>query len=217
MNLKKALVVVGLAAGAVGVPGIGLAAGAVGVPGIAAAQQDAGFYAGGAVGQTKAKDACTDLTDLAPFVGSCDDKDTAWKIFGGYQFNRYIGAEIGYVDLGKVTANGTILGVPVSANIKAKGFEALAVGTLPINEQFAAYGKAGFFRWDVDASAVVGGVAVAASEKGTDLTYGIGLKYNFTKNLAVRVEYQRYKDLGDENTTGKSNVDVIGVGLVFKF
>ena len=33
---------------------------------------------------------------------SCDSKDTAWKFFGGYQFNRNLAAELGYTDLGKI-------------------------------------------------------------------------------------------------------------------
>lgn len=180
--------------------------------------QDMGFYAGAGIGKAKFKDACADpeLTEVG-FVGSCDDKDTAWKIFGGYQFNRNLGVELGYTDLGEATLTGTAMGLPVSAKTKAKGFELLGVGTFPINEQFAVYGKAGFFRWDVDASATVGGVTEAIGAKGTDFTFGLGLKYNFTKNLAARLEWQRYNDVGDENTTGKSKVNVIGVGVVVKF
>ncbi len=175
--------------------------------------QDAGFYAGGAVGKSELKDACVDTAPL-----SCKDNDTAYKIFGGYQFNKNFGAELGYVNLGKATASGTILGVPVSADIKAKGFELLGVGTLPLADKFSAYGKLGFFRWDVDASARVGAVTIdSASENGTDLTYGIGVKYDFAKNMGVRLEWQRYKDLGNEATTGKSDVDLLSIGIVFKF
>lgn len=207
MNIKKAIALTGLVAATAGISPLALAQ--------RAGLQDAGFYAGGSLGQAKFKDACTD-TDVG-FVGSCDDKDTAWKIFGGYQFNRNFGVEAGYTDLGEVTGTGTFLGLPASFKAKAKGFELLGVGTFPINEQFAVYGKAGVFRWDLDTSATAGGFSEAASEKGTDLTFGFGLKYNFTKNLAARVEWQRYKDVGDENTTGKSKVDVISVGVVFKF
>ncbi len=202
MNIKKAIALTGFVAATVGISPLVLA-------------QDAGFYVGAALGQSKLKDACEGVT-LA-----CDDKGTGWKIFGGYQFNKNFGAEIGYVDLGKATANGVITGVAVSANAKAKGWELLGVGTFPIADKFSAYGKLGFFRWDVDvsATAVVPGFSAtaSASDKGTDFTFGVGLKYDFTKNVGARLEWQRYNGLGDSATTGTSDVDLFSLGIVFKF
>lgn len=207
MKLKKALVVAGLAAG--------IAA----ISGIAAAQmqtQDAGFYLGAAVGQAKAKDVCTELTGVG-FVGGCDDKDTAWKISAGYQFNKNFGVELGYVDLGEFTAAGTILGVPVTAKAEATGFEVLAVGTIPLAQQFSAYAKAGAFRWDVDTSATAAGVPVGVGDKGTDFTFGIGLKYDFTRNASARLEFQRYNNVGEDATTGQSDVNLWTLGVMYKF
>ncbi len=88
-------------------------AASLGTP-FAANAQDAGFYAGGSIGQAKANQGC----DGIPI--SCDNKDTSWQISGGYQFNKNFGVELGYVDLGKVTASGTIAGFAVSGNVKAK-------------------------------------------------------------------------------------------------
>lgn len=201
MNIKKAVASTALVAATAGISPIAFA-------------QQTGPYVGASLGQTKVKDGCTELTGALFVVASCDDKDTAWKIFGGYQFNRNLGVEVGYTELGKITATGTVLGVPFSAKGTAKGLEVLGVATFPINEQFAVYGKAGLFRWDADASVTVNPLPpLGASDKGTDLTYGLGLKYNFTKNVAARLEWQRYNDVGDDNT----KVNVIGAGLVFKF
>lgn len=178
--------------------------------------QDVGFYAGGAVGQAKAKDSCSGITG-AGFVGGCDDKDTAWKIFGGYQFSRHLGVEAGYVDLGEFTASGTILGAPAAASAEAKGLEVVAVGTIPFTQQLAAYGKAGAFRWDVDTRAAVGAAAAGGGDDGVDFTYGVGLKYDFTRNLAARLEFQRYNNVGETNTTGQSDVNLWTLGVMFKF
>ena len=176
-----------------------------------ALSQDTGWYVGLGVGQSKFDVDCTGTT-------SCDDKDTAWSIFGGYQFNKHFGAELGYVDLGKVTASGPVLGVPVSLSIKTKAFELLGVGTYPINQQFSVYGKLGFFRWDVDASASALGASASDSDSGTDFTHAIGVKYNFTKTIAGTLQWQRYYNIGSDDTTGgTSDVDVIGVGIIFKF
>jgi OmpA-OmpF porin, OOP family len=170
-----------------------------------ALSQDVGFYAGFNVGKSEAKDACT---GFPPGV-SCDDSDTALSIFGGYQFNKNFGAEFGYTDLGKVK----ISGGGNSASIEASGFEISAVGTFPINPQFSLYGKLGMFLWDADFKSNLGNV----SDDGADLTYGIGVRWNFAKNLALQAQWQRYNDVGDTNTTGKADVDVIGVGLLFRF
>jgi OOP family OmpA-OmpF porin len=178
--------------------------------------QDAGFYAGGAVGQAKAKDGCTGVTGTG-FIGSCDDKDTAWKAFGGYQVNRNFGVELGYVDLGEFTAGGTFLGAPASAAVEAKGVELVAVGTIPFTQQLAAYGKAGVFRWDVDSRATVGAASAGTDDKGNDFTYGAGIKYDFTRNLAGRLEFQRYNNVGETNTTGQTDVNLWTLGVMFKF
>lgn len=51
--------------------------------------QDGAFYVGASIGKAEAKDVCTGVS--GPGV-TCDDKDTTWKIFGGYQFNRNFSA-----------------------------------------------------------------------------------------------------------------------------
>jgi len=176
----------------------------------ALSQQDTGWYAGLGLGQSEANDACTGIA--GPGI-SCDEKDTYWKIFGGYQLNKNFGFELGYVQLGEATASFAGFG---SASIEAKGFELLGVGTLPINQQFSVFGKLGFFRWDVDFKDGTGLVG-NASDSGTDLTYGFGVQYSFTKNVALRAEWQRYNDVGEANTTGKADVDTLGVSVVIRF
>jgi len=163
-----------------------------------ALSQDQGFYAGVNLGQSKLKDACAGL----PAGVSCDDSDTALSIFGGYQFNKHFGAEIAYTDLGQAKASGG----GVSASVEATGFEFSAVGTLPLTQQFSLYGKLGFFMWDADVKSNVG---ISGSDDGTDLTYAIGVRWNFAKNLALQAQWQRY-DVSDD-------VDVLGVGILFRF
>lgn len=72
-------------------------------PSVSFAQAKGGspFYIGASIGQSKAKKFCDELAGA-----SCDDKDTAWRILGGYQFHPNFAAEIGYHDFGKVTASG---------------------------------------------------------------------------------------------------------------
>lgn len=180
MNIKKAIALTGLVAAAAGISPLAVA-------------QDSGWYIGATAGQSNFKDCA---------AANCDDSDIAIGVFGGYQFHKYFGAELGYTDLGQASA-------PGAGDAKAKGFELSGVGTFPITERFSIYGKLGFFRWDVDAS--------GQSASGTDLTYAVGVQWNFTKRFGLRAQYQMYKDVGDDATTGTTDVDVIGIGVVFKF
>jgi len=171
--------------------------------------QETGAYAGLSIGQSKGS--CTGTAAGA----SCDDTDMAWKIFGGYQFMRYLGAEIAYSDLGKVSASVSAPGVSSSAESKSNAWELVAVGSYPIGTSgFAPYAKLGFYRGETKttASATVLGTTVSTSSKDTnnDFTGGLGLRYDITRNFAVRAEWQRYNADGGD-------LDVFSIGAAYKF
>jgi len=135
-------------------------------------------------------------------VGQADmdqvnDKDTSLKILGGYQFNRNLAAEAGYTDFGKTSSGGT--------EVKATAWEGVGVGILPIGDRFGVFGKAGFF-WGETKS---GGT----SSDSVELTYGVGAHFDITRNLRLRGEWQKYTDVGD----GATDIDVLSVGVVFRF
>lgn len=196
-----------------------LATVAAGIPSAMAADTT-GWYAGVGIGQAHLANVCADAR-AGGFVGNCNDKDTSWKIFGGYDFNRNFAVEAGYVDLGEATLGGNVGAVAISANAKAKGWELLGVGTIPVTDQLGIYGKIGAFRWDVDVTATAAlppAFAIAsAGATGTDLTYGVGVKFDFTRNIGARLEWQRYDNLGDSATTGRENVNLFSAGVVVKF
>jgi OOP family OmpA-OmpF porin len=177
--------------------------------------QDAGFYIGGSIGQSRAKDSCDDVTAF-----SCDDKDTAWKLLAGYQFNRYLAAEIGYTELGEFTIGGALSGVSVSGTIEVRAFELVGVGSLPLMERFSAYGKLGAYHAETEATltGTLGPISISQTDKesNTDVTFGFGLRYDFTRNLGIRGEWQRYLDVGGEET-GEDDIDVFSVGLIWRF
>jgi len=173
--------------------------------------QDTGFYIGGALGQAQIDLDCTGAT-------SCDDKDSSWKIFGGYQFNKNFALEFGYGNLGEASLSGPTppLGT-TSVKFESTLFELVAVGSLPLADRFSIYGKIGLYRADTDAdvsNSVLG--STTESDSNSDLTFGVGVRYDFTRNLGVRAEWQRYSDVtaGD---FGESDIDVISVGIIWRF
>jgi OmpA-OmpF porin, OOP family len=192
---------------------LGTAAGLFALP--AAAQlSTSNLYLGGSIGQSKAKDACEGANI------SCEDTDTAWRLFAGYQFNPHLAIEAGYADLGKATANGVISGVTVNAKFEASAWDLVAVGILPLASQFSLYGKLGLYYGEIKGTATgtLGSVTATSSDKDTttDLTFGLGAAFDINRNFGVRAEYQKYKDMGGSNV-GKSDVDVMSIGVLYHF
>src|SRR5712691_4332545 len=174
---------------------------------MAQARGDTGWYVGASVGQSKAK-----VADCAGF-SSCDTKAAAFGILGGYQINRNFAAELGYHDFGRVTLSG-----PGSANIKANAAELVGLGTYPFANRFSVYGKLGAYHAESKASASIAGLGSGSlKDRNTDLTFGLGAQYDVTREAGVRAEWQRYKNVGGDDTGGKSDIDVISIGLIWRF
>ena len=170
---------------------IALAALLAGPAGAQTAQSggDRGFYGGFGLGTTD-----SDLT------GATDKRDTVWKAFGGYQINKYLGVEGGYIDLGNTAIPG--------ASFSNKTFTAVAVGSLPITPQFALLGKLGVALVETDVNGI--------SDSNSDPTYGIGLRYDFTRQIGLRGEWDRYR-IGGNPYSAKSDTDLFSVSLVYRF
>lgn len=170
---------------------------------------DSGFYLGAGVGNARSGDRC---------VGICEGKDWTWNVYAGYQFNRHLAVEGGYSHLGEHTTSTTLTtGGTVTAQLKSKAFELVGVGFLPLTDNFSLYAKLGLYRYDTDATAS-GLLVGTSSETGTEFTGGLGMQYTFARNLAARLEWQRYADVG----TGvigleKDGISVWRLGARYKF
>lgn len=194
-----------------------------------AVAQDAGWYLGGALGRsqigvdTVQLDSEIRATGFATSSTSADETNTSWKAFLGYQFSRNFALEGGYGDLGKFSIRTVTTGpaATISNDIRAKAWFIDVVGSVPFSEQISVYGKLGLHRWNVEtrAIAVSGGAATAlsVSDEGANFKYGVGGRYDFTKNVGLRLEWERYTDVGDRNTTGRGDVDLFSLGLVIRF
>ena len=148
-------------------------------------------------------DACDGLT-------SCDDSDVGWKVFGGYQFSKFLGVEGGYVDLGKVSGTDTSFGLG-DVDAEMWGVFISGVGTLPIGDRFGVFGKIGAAYTDIEVSSSTLG---SDSDDGVNLTFGVGGFMNILRNLSVRVEWERFQDAGGD---AELDVDLISVGVAYKF
>lgn len=178
------------------------------------AGEESGGYFGAAIGQASASDYCSDTSGLV--IASCDDKDTSFKIFGGYRFTRNVAVEVAYVDLGKYHATGSDAGVPFTVNTELTGITIQGVGIVPFGNEFSLMGRIGAIFWDLNNSATVGGFQGGSGDSGVDIALGVGAQYKFARNFGVRADLDYYPNLGNSNT-GEDNVTAISIGVVFLF
>ena len=176
---------------------------------LAATQACAQGFIGGSLGQVDFDEDVT--TGLIDANRSVDGKDTAWKIFGGYMFNRHFGIEGAYVNLGEVSYSGSFGGLPVTGGkVEVSGFNVSAIGSVPVTEEFSVFGKIGLFLWEAEASDTTGGAPFSAKEDGSDLSFGVGIGYQFTRNLGLRAEWEMFK-------SNDADASLISVGLLWRF
>src|SRR2546425_7736978 len=114
-------------------------AGSLGLASAGFAQENPNHvYAGATFGQAHWRSGCLASSP------SCDDTDRALRVFGGYQINHILAAEVGFHNLGKATGS--------TANIKGNAWEAVGVAAWPIVGALSAYGKLGGFRGNIEGS-----------------------------------------------------------------
>jgi len=175
------------------------------------------WYAGVGFGSATAKDFCDTGGVPGVTLTSCDDKATGWKILGGYQLNKNVAFEAAYSTGSKFEASAIVSGTPTSASAKANFLEGTVIGMLPLGERFALLGKIGLNYWDLKLSVSNAVLSGSESESGLGLTYGFGAQFDFTPKFGVRGEWQMYPGVGDSNTTGEEDVDVLSASVYFRF
>jgi OOP family OmpA-OmpF porin len=188
--------------------------------------QDTGWYAGANIGQSLATidndRISSGLLGSGLTVTSIadDDRDRGYKLFGGYQLNKYLAVEAGYFDLGQFSflANTVPIGT-LSGNIQVRGVNLDAVGMLPITDKFSAFARLGVTHAHTKGSfAGTGAVNVLdPSPRASDnnLKVGLGVQYAFTDALSLRAEIERYRI--NDSVGHKGDIDMASVGLVYRF
>ncbi len=179
-------------------------------------------YVGASIGQSDFKVDCAGLT-------TCDTKDTGYKLFGGYMFPPNLGVEGGWVDLGKFTGSlDLVVGPPPveetpsivltgSTELKSSGLFLAGIAVAPIGSG-SVFGKIGLANLKSELTLSALGVSDTTSTRHTDVFYGIGVGYNFTKYVGMRAEYERFRiKYSDGVEEFKDDVDLLSVGVVYRF
>ncbi|MEK7206684.1 MAG: outer membrane beta-barrel protein, partial [Pseudomonadota bacterium] len=131
----------------------------------------------------------------------------------GYHYWDIMGFELGFTDLGKTSVQSTYMGSAYSDQDEAAVIDAVIVGTMRITGDISVLDKIGLLFFDADSETTSGGVTRTDSASGVDYTLGLGAKYDLGKQLGLRVEWQRFSEVGKGG--GQSHYDVYSAGLVF--
>lgn len=160
------------------------------------AAEDSGPYVGAGIGTASNEDEESGI----------DDNDTAFKVFGGYSFNKYLAVELAYLDAGTMQER---FGAS-TLELDADGVIVSAIAAVPLGEWVSVFGKLGYAFYDVEATLRNGNSSISESESDEDLAYGIGAKVDFNETFGLRAEYE-VVDVPD------GNFNVISVGGVVRF
>lgn len=201
------------------------------------------WYVGLAVGQSKTDRALvvnreSTITNVTALRTSFDAQDSAWKAFAGWRFNRFLGLEAAYVDLGEhrmVTSLTNLLGPgTVDISRRIKGPAAFVVASFPVHERLSLSAKAGVMRTELDADARLSGAVVfnpgdpnetfrKVSRRENVTAYGLGLMWDVTPRWGLRLEWERFAKVGKPfavggtGNTGEADTDLASLGVVFRF
>lgn len=190
------------------------------------ARTDSGWYIGGNLGRSYAdidKDEISSnllTSGFATTAFDADEKDTGYKLFGGYQFNKYIAVEGGYFTLGEFDFSATTqpLGT-LEGKVELEGMNFDLVGMMPLSDRFSLIGRVGTQYTEAQTRfASTGAINVTnsgAEQSDTNYKVGLGLQYALTRSLDVRLEFERFRINDTAGNTG--DIDQISAGVVYRF
>lgn len=194
----------------------------------AASAQQNGMYGGVSLGQAKINADATVLGNGLTAAGgiggissTIDSKDTGFKLRLGYQLSDHLAVEGGYVDFGKAKYSSTYT-LPgagsASGQTEASGVNFDVLGRLPVNRDFSVFGKAGVLLAHVETNVSSADGSASVSNKANTLRPGLGggVDYALNKTVGLRAEWERYFKVGNDST-GKSDVDLLSLGLNYRF
>jgi hypothetical protein len=154
-----------------------------------------------------------------------DDKGDGLKLYAGWQPSRYLALELGYTDFGRVSTYSTLLG-PTSrdtASVQWDGYgiDVSALGHWWVGEILSLYARGGASAWDIERKIVEDGTAGhysrSTGDTGVSLLAGAGVAFRFMPQGTLRVEFQRYFDVGSDETGGKIDISVVSIGAHYHF
>lgn len=180
------------------------------IPFAASAQQELDpWYLGGGIGINNYEPNCDQKT-----MQICgEDNPYAWDVFGGYLFNEYIGAELGYRNLGRAEW------IDYDNKFNDVGVKGTSLGMVtfyPMSDGWSLSAEAGVMSYLISNNKQQG--SEYYSDSGYSPYFGAGVGYNLTENMKLQAKYRRYEGLDEDklNTLAMES-NYWGLELSYRF
>ena len=170
---------------------------------------------------------------LLPAGITADETDVGWNVSLGYRVNKYLAAELAYVDSGEaslVEHYRPALGTPPisvseltrSYSVTSRGPALSLLGSWPLSAKWELFVRGGvlFAEQEVEArTRSVGALVIAPqidrSFSDQVVTVGAGVQWAFLPRWTARLEYQRTDDLQANEIMGESRIDQAALSVLF--
>jgi opacity protein-like surface antigen len=158
-----------------------------------------------------------------------DDRGSAWGLFAGYRIMRYAAVELAYQNLGKLQESGnaavilptkiplgTLYFGEFKRELETSGPSLSALGILPITDAWSVYARAGVLFADMKLASSIAGYNASTSSNSQSLLWGAGTQFDFGAHWSVRADFQRFNDVGETGDTGRADIDLLSLGVIFR-
>ncbi len=205
---------------------------------------DSGVYGGIAVGRSSVNFNSKDFNSPSPSnarEGTAVGKDTGYKLFVGYHFDKTWAIEGGYTYHGKFQFRSTDLdSTDTVFDYSASSWFLAEMGVLPVSESVSLFAKLGASvnlaknKYWVDSSHTLALplVSTVVPSHPTLTTFispgsyskttispllGVGVEYAAWKDVKLRLEYENYGKFGGETSTGRATLSMASIGVSYGF
>jgi OOP family OmpA-OmpF porin len=145
-------------------------------------------------------------------AGSYSENKTAYKVYGGYRFDRGAGLEVAYIDFGKES----ISDGETTISAKPTTFYVAATYSYRVAKQVSLSAKAGFAfnKTKLDMSTSEGSLSEDSNK--TTAMFGIGASLDLAKNVSAVLEYEYFgKTYNEDGASLKLDAVTVGVRYAF--
>lgn len=191
----------------------------------AIAQHSPYSYLGLGVGQSQSQIEDSQTTNSllkssnSPASFSSERQDTAYKVFGGYQFHKNFALEAGYFNLGKFTYATSAPGGTLNGRYEIEGVNLDLVGTMPLSPKWSALARVGVQHANTRTGFSGPGYPASASQDNSsrvnNMKVGLGLQYEISPSVLLRGEAERFRVR--DGIANNGDVNYYSMSLVFPF
>jgi OmpA-like transmembrane domain len=152
-----------------------------------------------------------------------DDEANAFGGFVGYRIFPYAAVELAYTHLGTlheyqpaIAITPTITTAAVESELETQGPALSLLALMPLTDRWDVYLRGGMLFADQKVSHTSVFPRQETTYGSDSLLFGVGTQFDFGAHWTVRLDFQRFDSVGEDNGIGETDIDVISLGVLFR-